>query len=85
MLLSQGWVQSEIKAQTLYLMEKKTKRGRRLRIGNFQGYWRNSKGIFLGVSLVLGLKISEGCNTIMWKIYGKAYFCLEFPRVKFKT
>ena len=32
--------------------------------------------------LVLGLKISEGYNTIMWKTRGEGLYCLEFPRVK---
>ena len=56
---------------------RKKQRGR-LRIWNFQGYWRNRKWIFLGLIknnvefpgvLVLGLKISEGCNIILWSFW----------------
>ena len=49
MLVSQGWVQSETTVQSV--MEKNKERGGEtgLRICNFQGYWRNSKLIFLGL------------------------------------
>ena len=46
-LVSQGWVQSEITVYTI--MEQKTEGGGLLRIWNFQGYWRNSKWIFQGL------------------------------------
>ena len=44
-LVSQGWVQSEITVHTI--MEQKTEGGGGvLRIWNCQGYWRSSKWIF---------------------------------------
>ena len=51
-------------------------------------FWAWSKKIYVefpGV-LVLGLKISEGCNTIMWSfLLEEALFCLEFPWGKVKN
>ena len=37
-----------------------------------------------GVVLVLGLKISVGCNSILWNFYSEVLFCLEFPGLKEK-
>ena len=74
-LVSQGWVKSEITAQTLYLNRKKRNREagggggeEELRIPNFQGYLR-TKGLIKN-----NLKFS-GCDQeiIMWNFQGLGF------------
>ena len=64
-----------------------------LKIWNFQGCWINSKWSFQMLSknnvefpgvLVLGLKISEGCNTILWSFYGWSFVLYGISRDRAK-
>ena len=53
MLISQGWVQSEITVQTLYIIKKtKTKEGggKDPKFSKVLENWRNSKWIFQGIN-----------------------------------
>ena len=45
--------------------------GRQLKaVWNFQGWSRKNYVEHSGVVLVLGLKISVRCNTVLWNFYG---------------
>ena len=64
-----------------------------LRIWNFQGYWRNGKWIFQGLTknnmkfpgaLVLGLNISKGWKNYLWSFSGWSLVLSGISRVELK-
>ena len=64
-----------------------------LRIWNFQGYWRNGKWIFQGLTknnmkfpgaLVLGLNISIGWKNYLWSFSGWSLVLSGISRVELK-
>ena len=55
-----------------------------VRIWNFQGWSRKNHVVFPGV-FVLGLKISDGCNTILWIFQGWSLILSGISRDKLKN
>ena len=56
----------------------------RLEDMEFPGFIKKKNQVEFPGVLVLGLKISEGCNTVLQslKVKGEALFCVEFPGLK---